>query len=1621
MTNGAAAVRLPRPHGDRMNLKSLLGKLPLKRRANSVTETSILLAFISLVAVGAVTVQGRVVACKLEQAANAMGYDGTEACALLADALEPEDPSDPFVPGEAPPGDNMPRPFRFTDVYNEGMAETQILVSNAPQIRDIGSETTVTVSEEKGISLSAATPGTSSAQVSIAGGPWVTQGVVSPGERIRLRVRAPARGAATKVYVTVGGYSTTWTVATRDKDSAPDFQLSNRWAVEPNSVQSSGWIRLFNFDDPVELSVAGPDARLWINGAEVPELTRTVHPGDFAFFQVRAPAPASGCGQGSALTFYGDGKPFKVWNVDLTYCPWSGNGGGDGGGGGGSGGGGGNNPSAPSSLVLDFGSLTNLDPGTPVESAAATIPAEVTEPTQMFLSPLNSASASVNGGPWTEAPVVSAGDVVRLKALAPKQGNRNDTIFISIGSLLGQWTIATKPVMPDPVIFAEVTNAPVQSRIVSSTVVLSPFSGTVSATVAAASSAAPGTPAPDLLVNGALAPGAQATLKAGDTVQLQQTTPGTFLADSSGVLLLSGMPEAKWTVVTRAELKSPATIDIPASQEVERSTLVTSGTTIGQFDGEATLSVSGLGSPAVSINGGPFGQGGSVRAGDAIQLKALSAAEFSKETIVSVKVGTTVGQWAIVTRAPDTTPEPFALAARNGLESEEEVVSEAVTVSGVEVPVQVSAEVADASPQVSVNGGPWAASVQAASGDTVRVRANASLRMGTDIRVRVSIGTLSTDWLLGTRPSAFPFGDVANIEPATVVTSGAVTISYLNGPASVTVGGDDTAVLVLNGAEAGRTASIQNGDRLSLRVRSASEFSGRKLLTLVASGAISDRGDWQVTTRERRASPMFVGLSNRSDLEPNSLTVSDIITVDQLDGPLTLSVQNGQVTRLGSTSWANTVQISQGDQLRLRATTSDQFLTSTETVLLVAENPGFSRNWSLRTRERDIIADGFTMAQTLDAPVSSVVESPEAVVTGFDGLLDVGVTVDPTDARNVEFRVNGGDWRTSGSISAGQRLQVRALTTINKDEIYNFSIRLGDHVVGSWQMITGPDIYPDAVAFPFTDNAVRGSLVTSQSVTVSGLSVPVTADATLDDEAALFKNGVQVSGSTTVFNGDTLRVRIRSAAGFQETVTATVRIGPAYAVGWAVRTHPSNESPPVWVSTSDLGKINQYKAYSRQLDVTAVNQPVSYSLVTGGLPGAVTLSPAGLISGSPTALGSSFFIVRVTDAKGLFADQPFQVEVVNQPPVWAPRLDLGSVNANKAMADIVIDAATDPEAQPLTYATVAGSSLPAGITFDGATRTLRGTPTTQGSFTFKLGVSDGFNPAVEKTFALGVSPSPSDQSCGSFATFSTSVFGGESGCIFPYAGTTRSWVVPAGVKEIEVKMWGGGGAGSGAGNAGEDGSPRHKGGAGGFVSATVPVTAGETLVFVTAGGGRTSGGEGAGGGGYSGLFRGSWSAGNAILVAGGGGGGGRPNGEQVLGGGAGGGLKGQDSASPSGGKGGTIGPPTVGSLFAGHGTGCNNVPGGWPAGGNGSDCGWGGSGGGGGHYGGTAGVSGTGGTGGPGGGGSSYFDTLRTLNAQTLAGNGTVPGNSLDPDRGGLAIGGNRGVNGGSGRIIITW
>src|SRR5262249_18461483 len=93
--------------------------------------------------------------------------------------------------------------------------------------------------------------------------------------------------------------------------------------------------------------------------------------------------------------------------------------------------------------------------------------------------------------------------------------------------------------------------------------------------------------------------------------------------------------------------------------------------------------------------------------------------------------------------------------------------------------------------------------------------------------------------------------------------------------------------------------------------------------------------------------------------------------------------------------------------------------------------------------------------------------------------------------------------------------------------------------------------------------------------------------------------------------------------------------------------------PPIAITTaSPLPRVTQGHSYNQTLSFAGGTAPITWSVAGGALPPGMTLSPGGVLAGTPTAYGSFFFTLQIKDSKpggALTATKAFTLAVAVAP------------------------------------------------------------------------------------------------------------------------------------------------------------------------------------------------------------------------------------------------------------------------------------------------------------------------------------------------------------------------------------
>jgi len=156
--------------------------------------------------------------------------------------------------------------------------------------------------------------------------------------------------------------------------------------------------------------------------------------------------------------------------------------------------------------------------------------------------------------------------------------------------------------------------------------------------------------------------------------------------------------------------------------------------------------------------------------------------------------------------------------------------------------------------------------------------------------------------------------------------------------------------------------------------------------------------------------------------------------------------------------------------------------------------------------------------------------------------------------------------------------------------------------------------------------------------------------------------------------------------------------------------------------------------YSATLTAGGGLQPFTWALASGTLPPGLSISASGVISGTPTALGTTTFRVSVTDSQTptQAVDIKSKSITVNSAlAVTTTTLTSGSVNV-----PYTASLAASGGVPPYTWS-IASGSLPTGLSLN-QFGSITGTPTAQQTTTFTVQVSDSQTPPATATATLSL-------------------------------------------------------------------------------------------------------------------------------------------------------------------------------------------------------------------------------------------------------------------------------------------
>ncbi len=875
-------------------------------------------------------------------------------------------------------------------------------------------------------------------EYSINGGAFTgAPGVVNSGDLVAVRqTSAMNYGTKTTAVLTVGVFTAPFDVTTLAARVTPDaFSFTALANAAFGATVQSNAVAITGIDIGVPVTIAG--GQYAINGGPFTGAAGVINPGDSVVVQLQASAQPSTLTT-AILTVGGVSATFGVTTVAAITTP---------------------DP-------FGFAALANAPINTLQTSAAITVTG-INVPVPVSIV---GGAYSVNGGAYTAAPgTVSAGASISVQQTSSSQYGTLSSAVLSVSNVSASFDITTVAarIVPDAFAFAPATNVALNSVQTAGPITVTGIDIAVPISVGGGAYS----------INGGTFTSAPGAISPGDTVSVQQTASAQFSTKTTAVLTI-GTVSAGFDATTLAAITTPSPFGFTAVTNVALNSVQTSNAiTVGAINTSVPISIVG---GSYSINGGAFTNAlGNVNFGDTVVVRQSASASFSTKTTAVLTISTVSAGFDATTLAAITTPSPFAFTAVTNVALNSVQTSNAITVGAINTSVPISI----VGGSYSINGGAFTSAPGNVNfGDTVAVRQTASASFSTKTTATLTISTVSagfdaTTLAAITTPSPFSFTAVTNVALSSVQTSNAITVGAINTSVPISVTGGTYSIN--GGAFTSAAGNVSLGDTIVVRQTASASFSTKTTATLTISTVSAG---FDATTLAAITAPNPFSFTAQTNVAVGAVATSNTVTITGINTGVPISVSGGSYSLNGGAYTSAAGTVNPNDMVNVRQTASASFSTKTTATVTIG---GVAAGFDVTTLAAVTTPDPFSFTAQTNVALSTVATSNSVTITGIN--TGVAVTV-----AGGSYSLNGGAYTSAaGTVHAGDTLSVRQTSSATGGAKTTATLTVGTVSAGFDVTTTAAVTTPNAFTFVAQTNAALNAVVTSNTVTITGITVAV--------------------------------------------------------------------------------------------------------------------------------------------------------------------------------------------------------------------------------------------------------------------------------------------------------------------------------------------------------------------------------------------------------------------------------------------------------------------------------------------------------------------------------------------------
>jgi cyclophilin family peptidyl-prolyl cis-trans isomerase len=311
----------------------------------------------------------------------------------------------------------------------------------------------------------------------------------------------------------------------------------------------------------------------------------------------------------------------------------------------------------------------------------------------------------------------------------------------------------------------------------------------------------------------------------------------------------------------------------------------------------------------------------------------------------------------------------------------------------------------------------------------------------------------------------------------------------------------------------------------------------------------------------------------------------------------------------------------------------------------------------------------------------------------------------------------------ASAVISGTNVQINALSGGQTDVTVRATDLDGNTVTQTFTVTVNQT--PVFTNGPPPSTAVVGTAY-NFAYTASGFPAPTfSSTGTLPPGLSLSSTGV-ISGTPTTAG---------TYSGIVVTAGNGIGVAPTQTISITV-----DQIPSITSAAPAAGIVGT--AYTHTYAATGSPVP-TYSLTAGALPGGLSVSTAGVISGTPNTAGTFTGTITSTNRAGSFP-QAFSI-TINQAPTFT-----SSTPTNSGTFNTAYNFTCTASGFPAPSFSVAAGALPTGLSLS-TSGVISGTPTAAGTYTGTLSASNGIGSAASQSFSITIQKAAATVALGSLA------------------------------------------------------------------------------------------------------------------------------------------------------------------------------------------------------------------------------------------------------------------------------